>query len=199
MLAVRVRERSAEEVHDSSRTGRDVSRHAKQGHHGRRNKRLPRRKYVEWLDLSHNHISELSPSLFDTIDNLRYLDLSHNNISVIEGTFPRRLRTLALRGNRIAKLSSGVFSSGHLRNLFLDDNGMREVESGAFDAVPKLEHVWMGGNVLNCSRVQLPDGAQCLEAACGVDYLFWVGDGNCNSQVDPEYDTAQCAWDGGDC
>ena len=69
-----------------------------------------------------------------------------------------------------------MFSSGHLRNLFLDDNGMREVESGAFDEIPKLEHMWMGGNVLNCSSVQLPDGAQCLKAECGADYLLRIGD-----------------------
>ena len=120
------------------------------------------------LDLSHNRISTLSASVFDRAKNLKALDLSHNNISAIEGTFPRRLRTVALRGNRIARLSSGVFSSGHLRNLFLDDNGMREVESGAFDAVPKLEHVWLGGNVLNCSSVQLPP-PMCIEDTCDVE------------------------------
>ena len=97
-----------------------------------------------------------------------------------------------------------MFSSGHLRNLFLGDNGMREVhrevESGAFDAIPKLEHVWMGGNVLNCSSVQLPDSADCLLADCDVNNLMWVGDDKCDDdQLTEEYDSAECAWDGGDC
>ena len=43
-------------------------------------------------------------------------------------------------------------------------------------------HVWMGSNEVNCSSVQLPDGAQCLEAECNADYLFWIGDGFCNKR-----------------
>ena len=94
-----------------------------------------------------------------------------------------------------------MLRSGHLRNLFLDDNGMRAVEPGAFDAVSNLEHVWLGGNELNCSSVRgsLPSGAECIEEHCGVEVLSWVGDGVCHREFDPEYATAQCAWDGGDC
>ena len=39
----------------------------------------------------------------------------------------------------------------------------------------------------------------CIEERCGVDDLGWIGDAFCNSVEDPEYDTAQCAFDGGDC
>ena len=39
----------------------------------------------------------------------------------------------------------------------------------------------------------------CVEERCGVDDLGWIGDAFCNSVEDPEYDTAQCAFDGGDC
>ena len=157
--------------------------------------------YMRWLDLSHNHLSALSPAAFRGAQNLGYLDLSHNNISAVEsGGVLRKLETLALRGNRIAALSSSALS-GRLRTLFLDDNGMRVVEAGAFGAIPHLEHVWMGGNVLNCSSVEalLPRGVLCIEERCGVDDLGWIGDAFCNSVEDPEYDTAQCAFDGGDC
>ena len=58
----------------------------------------------------------------------------------------------------------------------------------------------MGGNELNCSSVRgsLPSGAECIDEHCGAQWLSSIGQGFCNSE-EPEYDTAQCARDGGDC
>ena len=67
-----------------------------------------------------------------------------------------------------------------------------------FDAVSNLKHVWMGGNELNCSSVTLPAGARCIEEHCGVERgvaMVLMGDGFCRTELD----SAECAWDGGDC
>merc|ERR1719198_2843305 len=116
-----------------------------------------------------------------------------------EGMFPRTLETLVFRGNRIPALPAGVLDGRLLRNLFLDGNGLQVIEPGAVEAT--LEHVWMGGNVLNCSsaRSVLPRGVKCIDEHCDAKHPIWVGGGRCHRELDPQIDTAQCAWDGGDC
>ena len=147
--------------------------------------------------------------------NLKVLDLSYNNLTVIEGAFPRKLRNLALRGNllKLIKLDTlGVYKyetvegkpqppNSHIRNLFLDNNNIEWVNPQAFAALPHLENVWMGGNELNCSGVRplLPRGAACIDERCGVEYLTYIGSHLCSSRFDPEHNTAQCAYGGGDC
>ncbi len=39
----------------------------------------------------------------------------------------------------------------------------------------------------------LPSGAECIEEHCGVELLSLIGTGFCDSELGPEYDTAQCA------
>ena len=77
----------------------------------------------------------------------------------------------------------------------------RGIEPGAFDAVSNLEHVWLGGNELNCSSVRgsLPSGVECIEEHCEVERPDDIGDGSCDREQNPEVYTARCAWDGGDC
>ena len=108
---------------------------------------------IYFLDLSRNRINALSARAFHSAKSLHGLDLSYNNISAVEDAFPRTLQSLALRGNHIEVLRSGMLAASHLRALFLDDNGMQRVEPGAFDRSPRLEFVWMGGNTVNCSVV----------------------------------------------
>ena len=148
---------------------------------------------LQMLSLAGNRISQLSPSVFDGAEHLVGLDLSRNSISSCEGVFTRSLLALGLRNNRIALLRSGALSGDGIRNLLLDDNGMREAEPGAFDAMPRLELVWLGGNVLNCSSVRLsfPSGVRCLEQRCDVAGPEYIGNGYCYGQLEQNYDTAQ--------
>ena len=60
--------------------------------------------------------------------------------------------------------------------------------------------MWLPGAVLSCSQIapRLPGGATCLGGMmhCDAEYITVIGTGNCNGG---DYDTAECAWDGGDC
>ena len=131
--------------------------------------------------------------------NLLGLDLVGNNISAIEeGPFPKKLHMLALQDNRIATLRS--LDARRLRNLFLDGNGIREIAPGAFDGLPRLEHVWLGRNEIDrvSARAALPAGAKCIEDHCDEgDRGDWSSLGN--GWCDFVFDTPECAWDGGDC
>ena len=162
-------------------------------------------EYLHELSLGENNITMLREGTFDGLTQLAWgLDLSHNRISVIEpGAFDglRLLSTLALRSNPLTVLTAGAFEEGGLdglRNLFMDDcDRLREVEA---DALPfTLDHMWLPGATLNCSQIalRLPGGAACLDGAyCDVEMITRIGEGICQGG---DYDTAECAWDGGDC
>ena len=162
-------------------------------------------KWLKTLSLSENDIAMLRAGAFDGLPHLDWgLELSFNSISMIESGAFRGLRTtstLALRDNPLEVLPAGVLGGGldELHNLFLDDCGLlREVEAGAFPSA--LKHVWLPGAALNCSQIaaQLPGGAICLDGAhCDVETIQWVGRGICDELWG--HNTAECAWDGGDC
>ena len=162
-------------------------------------------KYLKELSLGDNNITMLREGTFDGLTHLAWgLDLSHNHISVIEaGAFRglRLLSTLAFRANPLTVLTAGAFKEGGLdglRNLFMDDcNRLHEVKAGALPGA--LEYAWLPGATLNCSQIvpRLPSGAACLDGAyCDVEMITRIGEGICQGG---DYDTAECAWDGGDC
>ena len=145
----------------------------------------------------------LREGAFGGLSVLLQLQLSANNISTIKpGAFRglRSLEVLGLQNNPLPVLRAGTFEGlRRLRLLFLDDcDRLREVESGAFADTPRLEYVWVPGTALNCSRLvpQLPGDAACVSQHCDVERPDFIGDKWCDGG---EYDTAECAWDGGDC
>ena len=159
-------------------------------------------EYLGFLNLGRNRFHALNPVSFESNSELRGLDLQSNNISTIEeSAWPDSLVNLALRGNRIRELPAGLLDARGLRFLFIDDNGMREVEAGAFDLLPRLEHVWFGGNELDCASASaaLPASVVCMEDRCddGEFGLMPIGDGFCSEGQGVL--TKACAWDGGDC
>jgi hypothetical protein len=166
--------------------------------------------YLKELSLSENDIGVLHAGMFDGLPHTGGLELSSNNISTIEPAAFRGLRSLrllALRSNPITVLRTGALEEGDLdglRNLFLDDCGrLREVEAGAMPGT--LKNVWLSGASLNCSQIasRLPRGATCLDgdgAYCDATPIHWVGNGVCEEgDYIGDYDTTECAQDGGDC
>jgi len=156
------------------------------------------------LDVSHNNISTLSEGAFDGLHRLITLILSANALRTLGGgAFDGVpvLSALILRDNPLAALLAGDFAGlGELRNLFLDGSDeLRVVGPGTFADTRHLSNVWVAGSALNCTRFGLPGGVTCFdEESCDVEMIVRVGNGICDAAISG-YDTAVCAWDGGDC
>ena len=114
------------------------------------------------------------------------------------GSFPQSLRTLAQRepdrGDAIRRPAAAAAACAPVSRR----QPHAAVETGAFDAVGTVDNVWVGGRV-NCSVRSLLPKARCLEERCKIKRLTWIGNGFCDRDHKPNVDTAQCAWDGGDC
>jgi Leucine-rich repeat (LRR) protein len=158
---------------------------------------------LQSLHLSQNNISTLPVGALDGLGRLRSLDISANRIGTLGanvfGAVPW-LTTLVLRGTLLTALRPGAFAGlDQLRNLFLDGSDLLHVvEPSALADTPLLAYVWVGASALNCSRLEVSDGITCFDdASCDVEHIGWLGDGRCDSRGG--YDTADCAWDGGDC
>ena len=78
------------------------------------------------------------------------------------------------------------------------------VEAGAFGE--PLEHVWVTGNAnATCEGMErdgaLPSGAGCTDDGVCHSLLGTaaIGNGVCSDVIDPQGNSAECLWDGGDC
>ena len=104
-------------------------------------------------------------------------------------------------------MQAGTFDSRTLEIINLSDNQIQHAEAGAFGK--QLKYIWVTGprNNITCEGLQeqelLPQGVSCLDdaycaATPGVD-LGQLGNGVCDEDWDPAYNTAACFWDAGDC
>ena len=111
------------------------------------------------------------------------------------------LRTLNLRGNRIAALSKSTFPMPGLEFLFLESNGIIEIAPETLRPLRNLYALWLSENSINCSdvREQLRAQTVCLDqGVCQVpaDELVFVGwdflgQRTCRGGA---WVTPECAW-----
>ncbi|MEM1215909.1 MAG: leucine-rich repeat domain-containing protein, partial [Bacteroidota bacterium] len=80
--------------------------------------------YLQRLNLSHNHITEVDESL--SLAVLRHLDLSHNRIKAF-GADITPLETLHLNNNKLKSLPTALRESGQLLHLNLSQNKLKEL------------------------------------------------------------------------
>ena len=111
---------------------------------------LTPRRWLESVDLGHNHVPAMTPVVHPS---LRSLNLVHNRITQVTGLEDAPLLTkVALSSNAISSLR-GV-SAPHVEELHLGYNGIRVFGQGTFPALRIL--------LLQHNNIRLTDGLESL-------------------------------------
>lgn len=120
---------------------------------------------LERLDLSRNRISELDSASFAGLKSVTFVDLSDNEIkNVHPETFPERLQTLRLKGNRLRIATvSKLKNLNALQELDLSSNALvGALEKGTVLPVPSLKILSLANNQFNSVRQDALQGASSL-------------------------------------
>ncbi|KDR09849.1 Leucine-rich repeat and immunoglobulin-like domain containing-NOGO receptor-interacting protein 4 [Zootermopsis nevadensis] len=97
---------------------------------------------------------------------LYMLDLSGCNIINIEqGAFNsmNNLVSLKLSNNNIKEISSGMFSSSHLKVIYLDGNNLENIENDAFSQLKTLQKLYLQHNKLLDIPITFPGSLNILD------------------------------------
>ncbi|CAG0886331.1 unnamed protein product [Darwinula stevensoni] len=104
------------------------------------------------LDLSHNRLTELTPSMFKNLYALQILRLSHNEISIIgQETFGSlsNLHTLVLSHNKLHELNSQHLNGLQVLSVLdLDHNQLKNVHEKALESCKNLQKLSLNSNKL---------------------------------------------------
>lgn len=109
--------------------------------------------HLHSLDLSHNNISDIAPSIFHTtLALVHHVDLSFNRITCL----PRYgvetltdLESINVSHNHLQWLDIGTFKNARLRTINLSHNHLVKVISMAFLYLPSIERVDLSYNQLD--------------------------------------------------
>jgi len=122
-----------------------------------------------WLDVSHNNISHLRASNFETFPNLQTLNIAHNDISVISsGTFNvlKMIRVLLLKGNCIEILQDLAFQSmSNVVNLDISNNRINTFDPHVLKEMKLLRYLDISKNyIMDIKDEHLADYLQEVKA-----------------------------------
>lgn len=102
------------------------------------------------LDLSHNHVSWLSPGCFNGMSRLENLLMAHNQLKALNpGTFQNvsGLRHLDLSSNKFRAVEQHYFQGlWRLEELLLFNNKIARVEAGTLSGLSSLKKVYFSLN-----------------------------------------------------
>ena len=115
-------------------------------------------KNIEFLELNHNSLNEITGQTLSSLSNLVHLDLEGNNLAVLgrdlfNASKHTKLRNLILTDNRLHSIEPFTFA--HLRqviNIALIGNQLQIVESNAFVDLPQLQTILLSRNRLRAIR-----------------------------------------------
>ncbi|MEQ2158417.1 hypothetical protein GOODEAATRI_012105 [Goodea atripinnis] len=128
---------------------------------------FPKNSSLTWLDLSGNHLTEISVGLFQRLPQLENLDLSNNRlekISVNSLDPLTKLERLNLQDNKLETLNESVFQYTHnLTSLFLTRNKLTKLPQNLFQGLTRLIHLSLDNNQLSHIPKGLLDPLSSLE------------------------------------
>lgn len=128
------------------------------------------------LNLSHNRIAELSPSIFWHMRKIEVIDLSFNNIcSLPDSTFLRNnLTSLYLHNNNLTAITWDMFNMRGLQHLTLRENNILFVEWKAFASGLIIGAIDLSNNPLVKSNSSIQVEAACINIEnTGVEEV-WI-------------------------
>lgn len=102
------------------------------------------------LELRHNILKELDPSVFQQLMRLEVLNLGENKIGeVLKGQLDalKELKTLIISDNHLKVIEDGAFQAlKNLKVLNLANNRLQNITSGTFRGLDNLEELYLQGN-----------------------------------------------------
>ncbi|KAG8198837.1 hypothetical protein JTE90_007139 [Oedothorax gibbosus] len=143
---------------------------------------------LEWLQIDHNNISQLSISSIHSLPKLHHLDISNNDLgeipndlfsmlrhtylstvhisnnklgSIKSGTFDGipHISTVVLFGNKISILERFSFTNcPYLHTLVLSENGLTSIETSTFHNLSRLSNIYLQDNNLNSFSFDIISG-----------------------------------------
>ncbi|NXJ79650.1 TPBG protein, partial [Trogon melanurus] len=107
------------------------------------------------------------PDLCECSEAAKTVKCVNKNLTAVPPDLPPYVRNLFLTGNRLSRLPAGAFSAQRLPDLGalnLSGNHLRDVEAGAFAALPALRQLDLSGNPLvSLSPQAFGEGGSPLE------------------------------------
>ena len=132
---------------------------------------------VGTLDLGGRGVESLRAEDLLGLSGLRSLVLRGNRLAELpEGLLRRapRVRLVDLGGNRLAELPAGAFAGlAGLRRLELDGNALRALPPGAFAGLEELRHLDLGGSALTAAAAREFAGLAGLETLRLAGSRMW--------------------------
>lgn len=106
---------------------------------------------IDYLDLSHNYLTNLEPNIFSYLVNLRLLKLEHNQIRSISAhawTGLYRLKYLDLSHNQVENFTQAFYSGylHELNQLKVTSNNISELGPCEFLSLKQLTKLNLSGN-----------------------------------------------------
>ncbi|XP_051557132.1 carboxypeptidase N subunit 2 isoform X2 [Myxocyprinus asiaticus] len=109
---------------------------------------------LTYLDLSQNQLSELPSDLFQNLSSLKNLDLSENQITALPGTVFKglvKIKAIHLQKNNLSSLKVNLFMDQQdMDQLYLSKNSLQNIPNGFFDYLNFHCIVQLHGNPWRC-------------------------------------------------
>ncbi|XP_063906562.1 protein artichoke isoform X2 [Zophobas morio] len=123
---------------------------------------------LKFLNLSHNtHLATIPSNLIQTLSNLEKFDMSHTGLKILTPDFfskSSKLKRIHLQHNSIAEISDGVFANMlNLTAIDLSFNNINNIKQGAFVNVMNIKELYLKGNQLSSFKGEFFNTGTSLE------------------------------------
>ncbi|XP_028134901.2 leucine-rich repeat-containing G-protein coupled receptor 4-like [Diabrotica virgifera virgifera] len=108
------------------------------------------------LNLNNNNISNLPQEIFSNLNRVQELNISHNSIKTCEfGIFDnlKNIKTVDISNNKLDGYPKSLHSLSTLTKLYLENNGILNIDPKYFDDFPVLKEISLSTMNLSCDNL----------------------------------------------